>query len=262
MTAIASGHGENATFKAVARSWIGSVRAANEDSVALAPGGQLLLLADGMGGHVGGALASQLAVAAAASAILELGLGADADDSDWLDMTLRAGFVAANVAVRERSTEDPALVHMGTTLVAMVRMGNQVGIGSIGDSRVYGVAPTGLHQLTRDHTLVQALIDEGMFRDVEEANLAGITSNVLMRAIGPDEQIEPEVFVAPLAGYARYLMCSDGLYGALNEKLIAAALAEDDDLERAADRLLTRVQAVGADDNVSFILVEPATVTE
>jgi protein phosphatase len=238
------------------RTHIGLVRATNQDFLESFPEQGVFLLADGMGGHRAGETASRIAVEAAAEALLGAQKRIGADDLEGL---LRVGQAveASNHAVRAAVERDPALAGMGTTLVLGMRGGSRLFFAHVGDSRLYRLRDGILQRLTRDHSLVQELLDKGLFGDRAEAHAAGIGDNILTRGIGLEPEVEVDVAHTDLQPDDIYLACSDGLTGGLTDKEIGGIMLAHPDLGLMADALLDAALQAGGRDNISLILVRP-----
>ena len=208
-----------------ARSDRGLVRANNEDSVYA--GARLLALADGMGGHAAGEVASQLVIAALAH------LDDDEPGGDLLgklDSAVREG----NSAIAAHVEADPELEGMGTTLTAILFAGNRLGLVHIGDSRGYLMRDGELNQITKDDTFVQTLVDEGRIT-AEEAH-SHPQRSLIMRALTGHE-VEPTLIMREARAGDRYLLCSDGLSDPVSHETILEAL-QIQDVAESADRLI------------------------
>lgn len=233
---------------------IGCVRRRNEDSIFfasdVASGKLMAVVADGMGGHAGGALASNLAVAAFRQA-WERDAATVLDDR-WLADTV----LAANRQVCERASADPALSGMGTTVVALLVTDNVAHVAHVGDSRCYRQAANQLAQLTTDHTVVQQMVADGVLT-AEEAARSPIR-NYLTHCLGAhgDALGMEQRSLAVQAG-DRFLLCSDGLTNMLTHAEIEAVMDEPLDDDVACESLLAIALARGASDNVSIIICSP-----
>lgn len=228
-----------------ARSHTGLLREGNEDSVYAGP--RILAVADGMGGHAAGEVASAVAIAALAH------LDEDEPGSDLLD-TLRASAVSANDHLRDMVAGDPGLDGMGTTLTAFLFAGTRLGMLHIGDSRAYLLRDGVLTQITHDHTLVQTLVDEGRISE-EEASTHPQRS-LITRALDGRQGIEPDLSVREVRPGDRYLLCTDGLTGPVGRlETLQEALAIADPQE-ACDRLVQLALRGGGPDNVTVIVAD------
>ena len=228
-----------------AASHIGKVRATNQDSGSV--GNHLYVVADGMGGHAGGDVASAIAV----KHLVELDQSyASVDDARE---GLYRGILEAGKELSEAVVDHPELTGMGTTVSAMVRVGTQMVIAHIGDSRIYRLRDGVLEQMTSDHTFVQRLVDSGRITPDEAA--VHPRRSVLMRVLG-DIEGDPEVdtHIVETAPGDRWLLCSDGLSGYVSEREIAEILLEIQDPREAVDKLVMASLAEGAPDNVTVVV--------
>jgi protein phosphatase len=231
-----------------ARSDRGLVRQNNQDAVYAGP--RLLALADGMGGHAAGEVASTLVISAMAP------LDDDEPGDDLLG-ALRAATVEGNAAITRHIADQPDLDGMGTTLTAVLFAGNRLGLVHVGDSRAYLLRDGVLSQITRDDTFVQSLIDEGRITE-EEAQTHPQRSLLLRALTGHD--IEPSLTVREARAGDRYLLCSDGLSGVVSEDTIGEALSELADPRQCADRLIELALRGGGPDNITCIVADVVDV--
>jgi protein phosphatase len=239
------------------RSHVGLVRAHNEDAFAALAAEGVVVVADGMGGHNAGEVASELAVEAAANALCDV---QEADLADDIDSLMHIGRAAelANGAILERTRREPQLAGMGTTAVLAMFRHQRIFYAHVGDSRLYRMRDGRLRALTRDHTLVQQLLDQGLFRDRAEARLAGVGDNVLIRSLGVDGAVEVDVGDAPLQRDDIYLFCTDGLCGKVpDEELQRLLCAPGHGLDALADRLQQAALDAGGSDNITLVLARP-----
>lgn len=235
----------------------GLVRARNQDWIQVEPALGVISLADGMGGHRGGEVASRLAVEAAMQDLLPAQREAQVDDTECL---LRIGHAVeiANHALLDKAAEHVELLGMGTTIVVALFRDQRIYYAHVGDSRLYRVRYGRMRRLTHDHSLIQRMIDEGIFVNKAEAREAGIRDNVLTRSLGMQRQTEVDVGDALLEFGDTYLICSDGLHGAVPDSEIARILRDPNgDLEVQAQALLDAALAAGGNDNISMILARP-----
>jgi protein phosphatase len=219
------------------------VRANNEDSVYA--GARLLALADGMGGHAAGEVASQLVVAALAH------LDDDEPGGDLLSK-LDAAVREGNSAIGAHVEADPELEGMGTTLTAILFAGNRLGLVHIGDSRGYLLRDGELNQITKDDTFVQTLVDEGRIT-AEEAH-SHPQRSLIMRALTGHE-VEPTLIMREARAGDRYLLCSDGLSDPVSRETILEAL-QIADVAESADRLIELALRGGGPDNVTVVVAD------
>lgn len=228
-----------------ASSHVGKVRATNQDSGSV--GNHLFVVADGMGGHAGGDVASAIAVKHLVS------IDHAFETTDDAREELYRGILGAGAKLTQAVAEHPELTGMGTTVSAMVRVGHQMVIAHIGDSRIYRLRDGTLEQITADHTFVQRLVDTGRIT-AEEAAVHPRRS-VLMRVLG-DVDVDPEIdtHIVDTAPGDRWLLCSDGLSGYVSEREIAEILLGIDDPREAVDKLILASLAEGAPDNVTVVI--------
>lgn len=226
-----------------ARSDRGLVRGNNEDSVYA--GARLLALADGMGGHAAGEVASQLMIAALAH------LDDDEPGDDLLGKLDRA-IHSGNGAIADQVEEEPELDGMGTTLTAILFAGKKLGLAHIGDSRAYLFRDDQLAQITRDDTFVQSLVDEGRIT-AEQAHTHPQRS-LIMRALTGNE-IDPTLIMREARAGDRYLLCSDGLSDVVSDETIANTLREGN-TDESADRLIELALRSGGPDNVTVVVAD------
>jgi PPM family protein phosphatase len=236
------------TTRAAAVSHVGRVRSNNQDSGFA--GRQLFVVADGMGGHAGGDVASAIAV----TRVREVDTQQFSDATD-AEFALQTALVAANSLIAETVFEHPELTGMGTTVSAILRVGDMVALAHIGDSRIYLWRDEELIQVTSDHTFVQRLVDSG--RITPEEALTHPRRSVLMRVLG-DVDAHPEIDTRVLDTRPgdRWLLCSDGLSSYVSEDILTKTLAAGLSTEETADQLVRHSLDHGAPDNVTVVLVD------
>ena len=226
-----------------ARSDRGLIRGNNQDSVYAGP--RLLAVADGMGGHAAGDVASKVVIAA-----LEH-LDDDAPSGDMLQ-ALREAVFEGSEHLREVIRESPQLEGMGTTLTAILFAGGRLALCHVGDSRAYLLRDGQLTQITHDDTFVQTLIDDGRITP-EEAN-SHPQRSLLLRALN-GQDVDPDLSMREARAGDRYLLCSDGLSGVVSEETLAEALL-DPDPQSTADRLIELALRSGGPDNITVIVAD------
>ena len=232
--------------KSAAASHVGKIRANNQDSGFA--GSQLFVVADGMGGHAGGDVASAMAI----KRIIETDKPfASAHDAEF---ALQSALLAANSLIAETVFEHQELTGMGTTVSAILRVGDEVAIAHIGDSRIYLLRDGELSQITADHTFVQRLVDSGRIT-AEEAAVHPRRS-VLMRVLG-DVDAAPEIDTTVLDTRSgdRWMLCSDGLSSYVSDDKIQHVLQTTPNPDAAAHRLVKESLDQGAPDNVTVVVV-------
>jgi len=229
-----------------AASHVGKVRSNNQDSGYA--GQYLFVVADGMGGHAGGDVASALTIQALAPVDRAFDTASDAVEA------LQDALLDANQELTETVFEHPELAGMGTTVSGFVRVGDQLALAHIGDSRVYRWRDGVLTQVTKDHTFVQRLVDSGRIT-AEEAAVHPRRS-VLMRVLG-DVDLAPDIDVDMLDTQPgdRWMLCSDGLSGFVSEQRMGELLSEHLDASAAVEALIDESLDHGAPDNVTVVIV-------
>jgi protein phosphatase len=231
------------------RSDVGKVRSENQDfGLVLAPpqcasGGMLMIVADGMGGHRGGARASRLAAETVRDRFTEA-------KSEDIPEALAGAIRTANAAVFAESTHNAELRGMGTTVSAMVVCDAHAWLAHVGDSRIYRLRKGALEQLTQDHSLVATMMREGLLTAEEAA--VHPRRNVLQRSVGVADTIEVDSAEVVVEPGDTFLLCSDGLHGFVPSEEIQKTLMLS--VERAAERFIELAHAAGAPDNVTVIV--------
>lgn len=233
------------TVTAHGRSDVGRVRSGNEDALLL--GSTVFAVADGMGGHRGGEVASATALEPLAA--LD---GRRFDDADAALAALTDAVVRANAAVSQRSNAEPDLEGMGTTLTAVLVDGRDAHLVHVGDSRAYLARSGTFVQLTDDHTLVQTLLDQG--RITADQIATHPHRSVITRAVGVGEDVEVDGMRLTLRDGDRLVLCSDGLSGVVDDATIARMVAEHAPAD-AVERLVDAANAAGGPDNVTVVVL-------
>jgi PPM family protein phosphatase len=224
---------------------IGLEREENED--AAYAGERLLAIADGMGGHAAGEVAS----AAVIDALKPLDTQVPAGELlNALDHAVRQ----ASRTLAEMAEADPQLAGMGTTLTALLWSGSQLGLVHIGDSRAYLVRDGKVFQITHDHTIVQTLLDDGKITAEEVGSHP--QRNLILRALGTNLKCEPDLQLREARPGDRYLLCSDGLYDVADAASIATVLRSVADPDEAARELVRLAIEGGGPDNVTCIVAD------
>ena len=227
---------------------VGRVRKQNQDFLFMNPDDGLFIIADGMGGHNGGAVASKMAV----EHIVRLFKAAvdlnDTSIKDFLFSTIRS----ANTEIRAKAFSDHNLANMGTTIaIALIRKSILYAC-HVGDSRIYVINQTEIRQVGTDHSVIyQQVIDGELTR--EEARQSRI-KNILTQAIGSRDQLVPEFNEVPLMPGDKILLSSDGLWNLLPDVEIQTLALSDENPEKVCDLLLDQAMNAGGDDNISVIL--------
>jgi len=225
---------------------VGRLRERNEDSYILRPDIGLFAVADGMGGHVAGEVASRAALDALAASLTI----AHADEASVL-----TAIRTANLVVRERGDAEPEKAGMGTTLTALLFSadGAHAIIGHVGDSRVYRLRAGVLEQLTRDHTAVQEMVDAGQL--TKKAAQRHPLSNMLFRSIGTKADVDVDRVTLRVESGDLFLICSDGLTGMIDDDELPPILVQDKTLQQIGAELIDTANQRGGIDNVTVILI-------
>jgi serine/threonine protein phosphatase PrpC len=227
------------------RSDVGLLREGNEDSAYAGP--RLLAVADGMGGHAAGEVASAVAI----SALTDL----DGDmPANELQLALAEAVTRANRTLHDMVVADPSIGGMGTTLTAMLWSGSKVALCHIGDSRAYVLSGGEFRQITHDHTLVQSLVDDGRISPDEAATHP--QRSLLLRALDGTSEAEPDLSVYEAKAGDRYLLCSDGLSSVVSEETLHRILATVPDPENAVLQLVELAIKGGGPDNITCIVAD------
>ncbi|WOO88943.1 Stp1/IreP family PP2C-type Ser/Thr phosphatase [Mollicutes bacterium LVI A0078] len=237
---------------------VGTVRGNNEDTYLICENrlkDNLFLIADGMGGHNAGEVAS--AMAARTVRELFLDIKAEVDYNDFL----RDAIQLANDKVYKASLIDSQYNNMGTTLSVLIISRDRIFIGHVGDSRIYYMTQNTIQQLTTDHTLVQAMIDSGSITK-EEAKTNNYR-NVLTQAIGTSRKVTISLIESkiPMRKEIKFLLCSDGLTEGVEDEIIHKTMTSSSPLEDKLDKLMNIALNSSSKDNITFIGVEKGGVS-
>ncbi len=224
----------------------GRVRPANEDAYLV--GESVYAVADGMGGHLAGEVASATALEPVRA--LDGKVFADATDAV---KALREAVVAANDQVSQMAADEPSYRGMGTTLTATMLEGSRLHVAHVGDSRAYLLREGSFSQLTDDHTLVQHLVDEGQITQEEAATHP--QRSIITRAIGVSTDVDVDSMTLDLEAGDQVLLCSDGLTGVLDDTRIAEELDHGSDAEATLQRLIELANDGGGPDNITVVLL-------
>ncbi|WP_083502218.1 PP2C family serine/threonine-protein phosphatase [Sphaerimonospora mesophila] len=233
-----------------ARSDVGLLREGNEDSAYAS--GRLLAVADGMGGHAHGEVASSVAIAAISS----LDRGADHGDAFGGDLLgdIEAAVRDANHQLHAMVARDPTLKGMGTTLTAMLWQGSRFALVHVGDSRAYMLRGDELFQITHDHTLVQSLVDDGRITQEEAANHP--QRSILLRALDGSGEVDPDLQDREAQVGDRYLLCSDGLSTVVSAETLHHTLTTVEDPEDVVRQLIDLANRGGGPDNITCVVAD------
>ena len=238
-------------YKMIAATDVGNVRSINEDSLRIIPSLNLAVVADGMGGHKAGDVASRMSVNTLCNFYEEQSLITQSLGQDQAFNSLAEAFSMANSEVYANSHQLEHCEGMGTTLLAASFQGEHVHIGHIGDSRLYRFARGTLEQLTIDHTLAVDLL-----ADNPGGTVPAYSYHVLRKALGIESSCQPDLFITEASASEIYLLCSDGLCGVVDDSDIATILSlRSSNPEHCIETLIDVCLDNGGPDNVSVILV-------
>ncbi|MGM0577258.1 MAG: protein phosphatase 2C domain-containing protein [Myxococcota bacterium] len=246
---------------------VGRVRGHNEDDSLVLPDEQVYVVADGMGGHASGEVASRLSVMSVEEFYRDGGVGGDlrslyrqlrreGDDSaarTFHEFRLRSAIEYGNRQIFERASEDEALEDMGTTLVGLAFARNRVYVGYVGDSRAYRFRRGRLEQLTEDHSLANEFIRMKVLRPEDLPRFP--YKNVIVRALGLQQEVDVDTFYKTSRPGDRYLLCTDGLTDLVDDVEIAEILGSVEGSRAAAEALVDRALEYGGVDNVTVLMV-------
>src|SRR2546423_9003105 len=229
----------------------GRIRKGNEDSLQASanPYRELFIVADGMGGHAAGEVASEMSVEMVSHELADLNDLQSADAFDRVANALRA----ANRSVYERTRTERDKLGMGSTVSALLLSESRFLVGHVGDSRIYLVRDGQLRQLTKDHSLVQEQVDAGLL--TPEQARRHPQSNVITRCIGMADDIDPDVFDGEARVGDSFLLASDGLTGMVDDRRIQQLLLSRAKPERIVDALIQEANVNGGNDNITAVVV-------
>ncbi len=233
----------------------GCVRTQNQDTCQakkLSQDALLCVVCDGMGGAKSGNVASFLAVNAFVDAVTE-SWQPEMSQQDT-DILLRAAVNMINTALYEQSTQIEDFSGMGTTLVGALIEGRNATVINVGDSRAYHIGPHGIRMITKDHSVVQMMIERGEITPEEARNFPG--KNLITRAIGTELTVQSDIFHLEMGKGESMLLCSDGLSNMLDEQELLFEVLHGGDRSDCCQRLLEIARQRGAPDNVTCVLAE------
>lgn len=230
----------------------GRVRENNEDALYSDVRDRVAIVCDGMGGHAGGHVASELAVQVMSHALRQL-KPADWTDEDTIVEAMKQAVFGANDHILSRAKIDPELYDMGTTVVACAFMSDRVITANVGDSRIYRIVGTGIEQVSNDHSLVAERVRAGLLDpDSPEATML---ANIITRALGM-EQVTVDITIEDLQPGDIYLLCSDGLCDMLTDEDLLRLVLENPSLDAACMALVDKANERGGLDNITVSLVK------
>jgi protein phosphatase len=228
---------------------VGRKRSNNQDSIIVNDRLMLYAIADGMGGHKGGEIASSLCLEVLESAVAKM---ADRNNDFQVAPFLKEGITLASMRIYERASMDENLRGMGTTLVSLYLKDDKAYISQVGDSRVYLYSGGGLWKITEDHSLINEQVRSGLISRDQAEKLS--YKNVITRSVGFEEIVEVDIYIRDLQAGDIFLLCSDGLTSMISDNDIKANIDEND-LAGSCKHLIDAANEAGGADNVSVILV-------
>jgi len=255
-------------FVAAAKTDVGQKRQGNEDRFCLDPALGLYVVADGMGGHAAGEVASRLAVetiqewmekylSGADAAIVGPAAAAGSAEANFLLSSIRL----ANRIIFDSAKDRREYTGMGTTVVAVLAPGDRFVLANVGDSRIYRIRRDQIVQVSRDHSFVQQQVDNGMMSPVEAHQSQ--YRHMITRALGLRESVDVDLTEEPAHPGDVLVLCSDGLSDLLDdEEILAAVQNHGDDLDRACQALVERANAKGGDDNITVLVIRAEAGSE
>jgi serine/threonine protein phosphatase PrpC len=247
-------------YAAAAKTDVGRKRQGNEDSFCLAPDLGLFVVADGMGGHAAGEVASRLAVDTIREWMVKYLAGEPVAvvGPEEAGCTAETNYLLSSIRLANRIIFDAAQGRadyqgMGTTLVSILARESGLTLAHVGDSRIYLIRGENIEQLSRDHSFVQQQVDRGII--TPEAAAESQYRHMITRALGLKETVEIDAVERPAEAADTLLLCSDGLSDLLEDEEILGSVREDDNLEAACQRLIDRANRKGGDDNITVLLL-------
>lgn len=234
---------------------LGCIRAQNQDMYQIEQLDKhtlLCVVCDGMGGAKSGNVASTLATDVFIQEIRQSFVSAM--DQKQLDQMLQSAVKLANFTVYDQSRQFEEFSGMGTTLVALLISGKQITVVNVGDSRAYSITENGVEQLTKDHSLVQMMIDKGELTPEQAKTYPG--KNLITRAIGTEMVVNCDIFHRELTPGECFLLCTDGLCNVVDEQEMLFEVVHGGEKTDVCERLLAIAKNRGAPDNVTCVLVE------
>jgi protein phosphatase len=240
-------------FSCAARTDVGVVRSGNEDNFLMLADRGIFIVADGMGGHAAGEVASEMAVHIVAD---ELGQYRGLNDEE-LATRMHNAIRKANEAIFSRTLSEHDKRGMGTTLTALVLLPDRYLIGQVGDSRAYLLRSDRLRQITKDHSYVQEQVDAGLLTP-EQARVHPY-SNVITRCVGAGMEVTPDIYFGSLESEDLLLLASDGLTGMLEDEQLRRLLKADGGPQRAVDQMISEANRRGGLDNITASVIRIET---
>ena len=237
------------TIQAFGATDVGLRRKSNQDSILIDKDMGLFVVADGMGGHSGGEVASAIAVERAQALTAEY---INTPNLDCIEL-IKKIFIAANEAIFSKAEEQPALKGMGTTMVLGISKNNNMYIGNVGDSRAYLYSRDHLWKITEDHSLINEQLRAGMITENDIEHLSG--KNVITRSVGFEKTLKADVFIREIKPQENFMFCSDGLCGLVEDDAIESICKSYSGYD-VVEKSIQLAKDAGGDDNISVIYVE------
>lgn len=240
-------------MKFIAKSDIGKKRDNNEDYYFVSDNKNfpLFIIADGIGGHNSGEVASKMTVESISSSLKEISEYKSLED---LEKDFVKAISDANILVFNKAKENPEMLNMGSTLTALYKYENSVLIGNVGDSRAYSITNSEIRQLTEDDTLVNSLYKLGKITKDEAINHP--KRNMITNAVGTDLIIDINLIQYNYKPGEYILLCTDGLSDMLRDENILSIFSSSDNLEEISETLLEKALEAGGRDNITFIIIQ------
>lgn len=223
-------------------------RESNQDACLINKDLGLFIVADGMGGHSGGEVASSIAV----QTVEEMAADPEAQELSPREVLTKAYEVASQKIFDTAANENPQLAGMGTTMVAAYVRGNSIYVANVGDSRCYLYKNPYLWQITEDHSLLNEQIRAGLLSEDQARNFVG--RNVITRSVGYEREVHPDILEREIEPGETYIMCSDGLCGLVSDEKISQVLATTTP-DKMAKACVEQALAHGGDDNVTVLVL-------
>ena len=246
------------TVQAAGKTDIGLVRKNNEDNFGYDARSGVFVVSDGMGGQAAGEIASKIAVDTVLEYFRKQNRALQASELRFADMSEAANALAdaiqlANKNIRDAAARDSNCAGMGCTIVAVRVEGNTFAIGHVGDSRIYLIRRDTIQQLTSDHSLVMEQVRRGIItaEEAEECEM----QNVIVRALGPEDTVEPDLADMTFEENDILLLCSDGLSRYVKEASMLQILKQHENLNGACGALVEAAKSGGSDDNITCLLI-------
>jgi serine/threonine protein phosphatase PrpC len=233
----------------------GKVRAHNEDAVSVFPGDRLVIVADGIGGASAGEVASRLATDVIAERFRNRpSITADRTQTQRL---AEEAVAEANRVIWDSAQRSPRYSGMGTTVVVGYAREDWLVYAHVGDSRLYRLSDSALVQLTRDHSLIQEVVDQGIFSSIEDAVRSGINENIITRGLGTASQVDVDSGAVDMCPGDLFLFCTDGLTGMVTDDDLTRAMLDTahQNLDSLAEQLVELANKAGGLDNITLALM-------